>query len=228
MPARTVVHVRNGENVTLLYGKKNPANGAYFDNTKLTAVAVELVKPDGTVLVPTNAPVVTYTTTAGGWKGYRVTWNPGTDLNLLPWVLAVLYPTRSGVPAALAGAKEYELDLSDLAKRQDEIEADVDALQADFTTFKVTNQGEHDATQAAVVLLDVDLDVLLARLTAARAAKLDRDLAEKADITAATAIILPEVDRLEEELGTSLDAPNATGTVHAKIRAGTIVTYEGS
>ncbi len=145
---RTIVSIRDSQNIPFLYAKKNPSTAAYFDNTQITSVSAQVIKPDGTTLAPTNAITFTYTTATGGFKGYVANWDAASDLNAYPWVTVIITPVRVGIAAALSMPKEMELDLSDLAKRQDETEAKIDVLQTDFNAFEVTNQTEHDQTQS--------------------------------------------------------------------------------
>jgi hypothetical protein len=177
---RTYVRVRDGVAVTLHYARKNPANGTYYDNTKITAVSARVLDPDGTLV---QAFSLTYQTDAGGtWKGYTSEWDPVALLDTRDWVLVILEPTRVGVPAANAPPREYEIDLSDLAKRQDELETAVnsraapgdamdlvvDAVDASAVAASAVAEIQAGlATAAAVAGVQADTDDLQTRLPAA-------------------------------------------------------------
>jgi len=112
-----ILTVRNGDAVPLLYVRVDPATDTPYDNTQITAVAFTVRNMAGTTLA-TGA--LGYVAALGGWA---TSWAPGAVLDGLPGAVVTLVPTRAGVPPALAGTDTILLHLSDVLKRQDEIEA---------------------------------------------------------------------------------------------------------
>lgn len=164
MAARTILTVRDGQNVPLFYTLRNSALSTYFTTAQVTAVTGNVVDKAGNVLV--SGLTLTY---IANLQGYALDWNPGSLLDGLNWALVRLTPTRVSVPAALTPTREIELDLSDVLQRQDEIEAKIDTVddfldteiaaikaKTDQLTFTVANRVDAQVLGMATDTLTAD------------------------------------------------------------------------
>lgn len=138
---------RDGGSIIVAVNKVNPATGLPFDNVAVTAVAF-------TLWDLTTTPATSLASGSAVWDSAAKTWKAtiavsafaGKRTGLLEFV-----PTRAASTAtALWPTTAIPLDFTDALKRQDEVEADVDALQADFNAFETVNQSEHDDSQARI------------------------------------------------------------------------------
>ena len=124
------VHVaRSGKSLWFIYQKWNPADGAFFDDSFLSAASITVkdLSDLGSDLVSEAAM-----TFSSDITGYVYEWvSAGTDLTGVDAVYVVVQPTRVGVPAALSGPESFTLQVTDLIKGVEDVQASIDDLQED-------------------------------------------------------------------------------------------------
>lgn len=152
--------VRDGSTLLFVYRKRNPASatGDYFDSSAITAATFKVINTaTGTEIL--GATAGSY---VAALRGYRLAWTYGSALDTVSLITVEVTPTRAvGVSATLTPIDSDEFEVTDILKRQDEIEAEVDAFRLDFDAFEIVNQNEHDSTQSLVAQINGAANAIL-------------------------------------------------------------------
>lgn len=163
MPTRSVNIARDGQNLHLWYGRRNPATGTYFTNVEITALTFSVTGKDGTVLLaPTAATYVS------ALRGYVLDWTPSTSLDARNIIYVIATPTTTQA-RALVGDEVVPVDVSDALQRIDEHEAlSVTRQTASLTAIGAiaSNLGADDleSIRAKLVRLKNELDVAISAI----------------------------------------------------------------
>lgn len=162
MPTRCILTARDGQNLHLWYGKRDPETGLFYDSSKVTALAFSVYAKDGTELLAPAAGAY-----VANVRGYVLDWNPGSALDARNTVYVVASPTRhASVAPALAPEEVTPLDVTDTLQRIDEHDASESSRFGTVETNRSTMQGvlvaEHDSTQASLALAKTVVDAIRA------------------------------------------------------------------